>query len=139
MASEMEIDDVRIEFVCNYVMRTMKLKPDRWTKMFSIDENKQLCLDFFDKPESTTLILYVNAAGGLSVTTDWPTNLKAKASYFVKKSRETVGKDVPFRNAVLYGDISAAPIDQLSAFVDEVKYTNTFMFLTFHITVFFKR
>lgn len=40
--------------------------------------------------------------------------------YFVKKTKEPVPKDVPVKNAIMYGDISYSPIDQLSAFVDEV-------------------
>lgn len=32
--------DPRIEFICSFVMRTMRLKVDKLQKMISVDENK---------------------------------------------------------------------------------------------------
>jgi len=79
LAAELEIGDVRVEFIAEYVLKTLRLKPDKWTKMYVIEENKMLCLDFFDKAESDTLVIVFNAAGGLSVSTDWPSQFKQKA------------------------------------------------------------
>lgn|SRR6218665_1793737 len=121
MAAELEIGDVRVEFVADYVLKALRVKPDRWTKMYALDENKQMCLDFFEKGEQSNLIISTNSAGGLTLSNEWPTSLKSKAIYFVKKSKEPVPKDMPAKNALLYGDISYSPIDQLSAFVDEVR------------------
>ena len=77
-------------------------------------------MDFFEKSEITSLLLIATAAGGLNVQYDWPQNPKGKACYFVKKSKEPVTKDTNFRTQLLYGDMSQSPLDQLSAFVDEV-------------------
>ncbi|XP_013068368.2 dynein beta chain, ciliary [Biomphalaria glabrata] len=120
MASELEIGDVRVEFMADYVLKTLKQKPDKWTKMYSLDENKQLFMDFFEKPDLNTIIIIATAAGSLQVQYEWPTNPKAKACYFVKRSRDPVLKDAVLRNVLLYGDLSTSPLDQLSAFVDEV-------------------
>jgi len=79
MAAELEIGDVRVEFIADYVLKTLRIKGDKWTKMYVIEDNKQLCLDFFDKAESHTLVLAINAAGGITVTTDWPAQFKNKA------------------------------------------------------------
>jgi len=49
MEEDLEINDPRVEFLADYVLKTMKLRADRWLKMYSVEENKQLCLDFFDK------------------------------------------------------------------------------------------
>jgi len=49
MEEDLEINDPRVEFLADYVLKTMKLRADRWLKMYSAEENKQLCLDFFDK------------------------------------------------------------------------------------------
>jgi dynein heavy chain len=46
---ELEIGDPRVEFLADYVIRTMKLRPERWQRMYAIEENKQICLDFFEK------------------------------------------------------------------------------------------
>ena len=118
--ADLEIGDSRVEFMADYVIKTLKCKPDRWMKMYNIDENKQLFLDWFDKPDHFSLVIINNAGGSLSVQYEWPTNPKQKACYFVKKSKDGISRDVPFRQAVLYGDLSYSPLDQLSAFVDEV-------------------
>jgi dynein heavy chain len=119
MAAELELDDSRVEFMADYVLRTLKLKPDRFGKMYSLEENKQMFMDYFEKPEHVALLLIATAAGGLTVQFEWPKNPKGKACYFVKKAKEALGKD-NFKTQVLYGDMSQAPLDQLSAFVDEV-------------------
>ena len=122
LAAELELNDVRVEFVADYVLKTMRLKGDKWSKMYSVDENKQMFMDFFEKPEVLTLLVVGNAAGSLQPSFDWPAQNKNKACYFVKKSSQAVGKDAAIRNVLLYGDLSYAPMDQLSAFVDEVCY-----------------
>jgi len=79
MAAELEIGDVRVEFVADYVLKTLRIKGDKWTKMYATEDNKQLCLDFFDKAESHVLVIALNAAGGLAVSNEWPAQFKHKA------------------------------------------------------------
>ena len=123
LAEELELGDKRTEFIAEYVLKTMKLKPDRFSKMYSLDESKQMFTDFFDKAEETHLLVFQTPGGGLSVGKDWPVAIKTKACYFVKKAREAIPKDGVFRNSVLYGDLSYSPIEQLSAFVEEVIFS----------------
>jgi len=87
MAAELEIGDVRVEFVAEYVLKTLRIKSDKWTKMYVIEDNKQLCLDFFDKAESQMLVVAITAAGGLTVTNEWPTQFKQKAVSLVQLLR----------------------------------------------------
>ena len=119
-AAELELGDKRTEFIADFVLKIMKLKGDKFQKMYSLEENKQIFMDFFDKPDTLQLVVCQAPGGGLAPTNDWPTTLKTKACYFVRKGREAVQKDTPMRNQILYGDLSYSPIDQLSAFVDEV-------------------
>ena len=120
MASELELDDSRVEFIADYVIKTLRLKPDRFGKMYSTDENKSLFMDFFETPDILSLILIATASGALNVQYQWPQNPKSKACYFVKRSKETIAKDHNIRTHILYGDLSQTPLDQLSIFVDEV-------------------
>ena len=120
MASDLDIEDSRVAFIADYVMKTLKLKPDKWTKMYGLDENKQLFLDFFEKSELQSLILIAASSGSLVVQYDWPANPKAKCCYFVKRTKDPITKDSNLRIAFLYGDLGYSPLDQLSAFVDEV-------------------
>ena len=78
-AAELEIGDVRVEFVADYVLKTLRIKGDKWTKMYVIEDNKQMCFDFFDKGDAQTLLLSLNTSGGLTVTTEWPAQFKQKA------------------------------------------------------------
>ena len=122
IAAELELGDKRVEFIADYVLKTLKLKPDRFVKMYGLDENKQVFNDFLEKPESTHLLIFQVAGGSLSAGSDWPQSIKSKACYFVKKTRDPIPKEAAFRNYVLYGDLSYTPIEQLSAFVEEVSY-----------------
>ena len=119
---ELAIGDRRIEFIAEYVLKTMRLKSDRWTKMYSADECKQMLLDFFEKNDVQNLVMILTPAGALQPVLEWPAQLKGgKACYFVKKNREVVSKDANLRNVLFFGDMSYSPIDQFSTFVDEVK------------------
>ena len=40
--------------------------------------------------------------------------------YFMKKVREPIPREGNVKNYILYGDVSYSPIDQLSAFIEEV-------------------
>jgi dynein heavy chain len=127
--AELEIGDRRIEFVAEYVLKTMKLKSDKWTKMYGTDECKQQLLDFFEKNDITSLIMILNPSGSLQPVFEWPAQLKGgKACYFVKKNREVIGKDANLKNALLFGDMSYSPVDQFSTFVDEVFDKKCFLY-----------
>ena len=128
IAAELELGDKRIEFIADYVLKTLKMKPDRFTKMYGLDENRQVFTDFFEKAESTHLLIFQVPGGGLAVGSDWPQAIKSKACYFVKKTKDPIPKDAVFRNYVLYGDLSYTPIEQLSAFVEEVSNISTLHF-----------
>ena len=120
LAAELELNDQRVEFMCDYVLKTMKLKTDKWMKMYNVDENKAIFQAFYEKPEILQLLVVAGSAGVLTVSLEWPGQLKNKACYFVKKNKEALGKDAQVRSVLLYGDLSYSPVDQLSAFVDEV-------------------
>lgn len=121
LVADLEINDLRVEFIAEYVLKTMRLKPDKWMKLYNLEDNKQLIMDYFEKPELFCLLINANSAGVLSITYDWPTGLKTKSCYFIKKSRDPIAKDTTqIRNLLLYGDLADSPVDQLSAFVDEV-------------------
>ena len=120
LAADLDLNDQRVEFMCDYVLKTMKIKADKWMKMYNVDENKAVFTTFFEKPEHSQLLVISGSGSSLSVSLEWPGQLKSKACYFVKKNKEPIGKDAKVREVLLYGDLSYSPVDQLSAFVDEV-------------------
>ena len=78
-AAELEIGDVRVEFIAEYVLNALRIKGDKWTKMYVIEDNKNICLEFFDKPDAQILVIALNASGFLAVSTEWPAQFKQKA------------------------------------------------------------
>lgn len=120
MAEDLELNDPRIFFVADYVLKTLKLKSDKFAKMYGLDENKQIIHDLFDKAECQILVIQYTTSGSLQPTTTFPNVLKNKSCYFIKKRREPLPKDTILRDAIMYGDLSTSPVDQLSAMVDEV-------------------
>lgn len=89
--------------------------------MYAAEETKALYNEFFEKPELGTLVVSLTPGGGLQTTLEWPASLKSKACYFVKRNREALTRDANLRSALLYGDLSQNPIDQLSVFVEDVR------------------
>ena len=119
----MEFNDVRFEFISEYVLKSMKLKADKWAKLQGNDEYRQNILDFLEKPDHNILVIYQNSATQLQPMFEFPSSFKAKAVYFSKKEKGmNVGKD-NYKTALLYGDLSYSPLEQLSALVDEVCFS----------------
>ncbi|CAK8694647.1 unnamed protein product [Clavelina lepadiformis] len=111
--------DKRYEFVSEYVLRTLKLKNDKWQKCIGVEDNKILIQEFFDKGDNIALVVGANAAGILTPTYEFPLSGKTKAVYFIKRSRESLLPDT-IQNQVIFGDLSYAPLDQMSSLVDDI-------------------
>jgi dynein heavy chain len=120
MADDLELNDSRIEFMAVYLLKTLKLKSDKWTKMYAVEENKITIQEFLDKSDQNLIVFNLNAAGILAPAYAYPNQIKAKACYFAKRTKDPIGKDVNIKDALLYGDLSYSPLDQLSAILDEV-------------------
>ena len=111
--------DKRIDFVAEYVLKTLKLKPDKWQKCIGVEENKIMIQEFFEKSDHMILIISANAAGILTPSTVFPLSGKSKAVYFIKKAGGNITVD-GIQSQLLFGDLSYAPLDQMSSLVDDV-------------------
>uniref|UniRef100_A0A3Q3NPA1 Dynein heavy chain 9, axonemal-like n=1 Tax=Labrus bergylta TaxID=56723 RepID=A0A3Q3NPA1_9LABR len=109
---------MRLDFISDYVLRTLKLKQDKWQKCLCSEENRQLLQDFLDRPDQRTLVVSVTAAGLLQPSAGF-TGSKHKAVYFIKQNKTALSAETMKENLV-YGDLSYAPLDQFSALVEEV-------------------
>lgn len=129
MAEDLDILDSRVEFMAVYLLKTLKLKSDKWTKMYAIEDNKVLIQEFLDKNEQSLLVFILNSSGTLVVQYNYPNQLKNKVCYFAKKNpRDPVSKDANVKDSLIYGDLSYSPLEQLSVILDEVN----FYFLIFY-------
>ena len=61
------------------------MKADKWTKMLSQDEFAMMLNDFLEKGDCRVLLISLTSAGQLLPTNKFPSALKNKAVYFVKK------------------------------------------------------
>lgn len=116
---ESPADDKRLDFIADYVLRTLKLKRDKWQKCVSSEDNKQVLQEFLDGAGQRTLVVSVTAAGLLQAAAAFTAASRNKAVYFVKQSKAALSPD-SMRDSLVYGDLSYTPLDQFSALVEEV-------------------
>ncbi|XP_031334092.1 dynein beta chain, ciliary-like [Photinus pyralis] len=109
--------DYRVEFLFNYLSKSWKLKTDKWNKMWGTDEYARIILNFFNKADAPRLIMMTNLGGQLVPVTDFPSNLKTKCSYFIRKKNAVITA-TNIREVLFMGDKSPKPIEELSALVE---------------------
>ena len=120
MTEELKLIDSRVEFIAMFLLKSFKMKSDKWIKMYSIDDNKNLINDFLEGISTKAIISYTNVAGAIIIQSDFPPQLKSKTVYFIKKKIEPISKNGQFVNDIIYGDLSQSPIDQIAAILDGV-------------------
>ncbi|KAF7661538.1 hypothetical protein LDENG_00259550 [Lucifuga dentata] len=113
--------DKRLEFVEDHVLKSLKVKQDRWQKCVSSEENKQLVEDFLDKAEQKKLVVFQNPAGGLQVAAEIPPSLKNKVVYFVKRSKVLTPDSM--KSNVIFGDLSPTPFDHFCSLYQQIVVT----------------
>ena len=99
-------EDPRLEFISSYVMKSLRIKMDKWHKMMGAEDskvywavlifewyliynyqsNQNLIHDWLTNPDKERLIINVNNAGGLMPSNDFPMMSKGKSCYFIRKS-----------------------------------------------------
>ncbi|XP_066093696.1 dynein axonemal heavy chain 17 isoform X2 [Saccopteryx bilineata] len=114
--------DIRLEYMEEVASIILKFKPDKWGKMLGAEENLTLFTEFFEKTDVLVLVLTLNPTGMILPCLGFPVSLKSKGLYFIKKKPGNITKD-NCKEALIYGDISTTPVDQLIAIVEEVLYS----------------
>uniref|UniRef100_A0A8B9JC40 Uncharacterized protein n=1 Tax=Astyanax mexicanus TaxID=7994 RepID=A0A8B9JC40_ASTMX len=90
---ESSAGDQRLHFLQERVLKTLRLKPDRWQKCLAVEEQKQVIQDFLDKSDHTTLVISLTAAGQLIPAVDFAVSQKNKAVYFIKRGQTSLTPD----------------------------------------------
>lgn len=85
--------DPRYDFIGSYVVKSLKLKPEKWMRVLSIEEHRTTLRDFLDKPYPILLVVVLTHAAQLVPVVSFPCYLKNKAVYFVKKKPDVVPKE----------------------------------------------
>ncbi|CAK8683563.1 unnamed protein product [Clavelina lepadiformis] len=120
--SEVTYDDVRVEFIQDFLVNTLKVKPDKWKKALKQEENRSLLQQFFDEPTMLLLIFSAAVGGPVTFTTDFNETMKNKSVYLMRRMAIPIQRD-NFRYVLIAGDLSASTFGHLSSFVNEVAFT----------------
>lgn len=74
--------DTRFEYMGSYVQKTLKLKPEKWLRLTTVEEHKTVLKDFLDQPEPVQLVIVLTQAAQLIPLTTFPlTQLKSKGFF----------------------------------------------------------
>ncbi|XP_069786102.1 dynein axonemal heavy chain 17-like isoform X3 [Narcine bancroftii] len=120
-------DDPRMAFLQSMCLLFFCMKEDKWEKISGSEENRQIVMDFFGTEDILILVIYINAAGQLTPNLGFPSSIKTKGIYFVKKKMLRITDD-NIKEELFIGDISNSPVEQLLTVIEEVVcplFTNT--------------
>lgn len=84
-----EKEDPCAAFVGSYVIKTMRLKDEKWQKLMGNEEFKVIVMEWVKRANVRRLIVTLNNAGALIPTHFFPAAGKGKRCFFVKVN-ETV-------------------------------------------------
>lgn len=85
--------DPRYDFIGSYAVKSLKLKPEKWMRVLTLEEHRSTLKDFVDKPLPILLVVTLTHAAQLIPVVSFPCYLKNKAVYFVKKKPDAVPKE----------------------------------------------
>ncbi|KAM7360514.1 dynein heavy chain at 93AB isoform 2-T2 [Cochliomyia hominivorax] len=112
--------DPRLELMGSFVIKSLKLKPEKWTRVITVEEHKGIIKEFLDRPTPVVLIIILTQSAQLVPSTTFPlSQLKSKGVYFIKKHPLPIPRE-DCNKFIIYGDLATRTIDQLSALVEEV-------------------
>ena len=136
-----ESSDPRFDFIQDFTLKSLRLKPDKWSRMLVSDEQRTFLSNFVDRAypqvrscfivsirtESKAyftyqeLVISQNFSGHLVIHTDWPSPLKNKGVYFVKREPQHIPREA-FLDILTCGDIHPNSLDHFCAWVEEVNF-----------------
>ncbi|KAI9353687.1 dynein heavy chain and region D6 of dynein motor-domain-containing protein [Obelidium mucronatum] len=108
--------DARSYWFEDKVCAALKIKADKFKKMLTFPENIEIFGNFLEK-EYNTLLFYLNQKEELLPAVNFPSQLKKKSIYFLKKN---LGQPVTDMSELTIGDLSANPLEFLSTLLEEV-------------------
>ncbi|XP_031336595.1 dynein beta chain, ciliary isoform X1 [Photinus pyralis] len=112
--------DNRNDYLGTFVQKTLRLKPEKWSRMMATEEHKAVVMKFLERPLPLLLVIVLTPAAQLVASNGFPlVQLKTKGVYFIKKVAMPVSKITP-ADTIIMGDLACKIVDQLASLVDEV-------------------
>ena len=76
--------DLRLDYMGSFIQKTLKLKPEKWQRLLTFEEQRTIIKDFLDIPTEMVLVIQVTQSAQLLPTTTFPlTQLKTKGGRFL--------------------------------------------------------
>ncbi|CBY35186.1 unnamed protein product, partial [Oikopleura dioica] len=107
------------DFFEDVVLKTLSIKVDKWTKLVQNEDYRKDFLEFLEKRDRVWIGVLLLPSGQLATVFEPPSTSKNKGVFFFKREEEPVPKE-DIKNLVTFGDLSALPLDQFGAFVDDI-------------------
>ncbi|NWU85052.1 DYH17 protein, partial [Onychorhynchus coronatus] len=111
--------DPRLGFMESLITVLLRISTDKWSKFVSSEEVTTMLDKFFKQQDALELVLGLNPSGQLLPTMGFPSALKGKGIYFVKKKGENITQE-NCQTGLLVGDIGPSPVEQLITVLLEV-------------------
>lgn len=64
--------DNRLDFLGSYVQKTLKLKPEKWSRMMNTEEHKSVVKKFLERPQPVLLVIILTQTAQLIATNGFP-------------------------------------------------------------------
>lgn len=64
--------DNRMDYLSNYVQKTLKLKPEKWSRMLATEENKAVVKKFLERPFPILLVIVLTHTAQLIASNGFP-------------------------------------------------------------------
>ncbi|XP_055849033.1 dynein beta chain, ciliary [Episyrphus balteatus] len=110
----------RLAFFENHVLKTLRIKQEKWAKMITTDIYKETIMGFLDEPYQQRLIFTMNAASLPVPSYDFPSKPRSKIVFFVRQNLPTTLTEENIRKALLYGDLLPNVLENLVVLFDDV-------------------
>ncbi|XP_015596133.2 dynein beta chain, ciliary [Cephus cinctus] len=114
--------DYRLEHIGAFVQKSLKLKPEKWSRLLFTEEHRNTVLDFLDNPTPAALFVVLTPNAQLIASSGFPILCqRTKGTYAVKVNMAAVPKDKDGCSAMLImGDLSHRVVDELATLVDNI-------------------
>lgn len=111
--------DPRTDFFCSYLLKMMNLKADKWQKMISSIENREVLDNFLNEPESK-LLLFLNNGTTVTPFLNFQSNVKGTYLYFFRKPDVHELTIENMYDSLILGTCSTNPIQDLNVMANDV-------------------
>ncbi|XP_053270380.1 dynein axonemal heavy chain 9-like [Pleuronectes platessa] len=109
------VEDRRMVFIADLVLKFLKVKKDKWQKCVSSEENHQVLQDFLDRAEQRSLLVSLTAGGMLQAAKCLSSSSPGtKAVYFMKREKTALTVET-MSEKLTWGHMPSRPLDLLSA------------------------